>query len=101
MPITYTVERCVPAHHPSLAGHFPGDPIVPGVVLLDEVLDAFTVWQGPCHLRGITTVKFLKPLAPNRTFRIGFALNNPESVGFRCTRDNELLAQGQLIVTRL
>ena len=34
--------RCViAADHPSLAGHFPGNPIVPGVVILEEVVRAF------------------------------------------------------------
>src|SRR5215472_5808073 len=30
----------IAAEHPALAGHFPGTPIVPGVVLLDETLRA-------------------------------------------------------------
>ena len=30
----------IAAEHPALAGHFPGTPIVPGVLLLDETLRA-------------------------------------------------------------
>lgn len=56
----------ISADHPAFAGHFPGTPIVPGVVLLDAVLHAIvndtglneTVWQ-------ISSVKFLSPLKPH------------------------------------
>ena len=32
----FVVEPC----HPCLPGHFPGSPLVPGVVVLDQVLAA-------------------------------------------------------------
>jgi 3-hydroxyacyl-[acyl-carrier-protein] dehydratase len=35
-------RRTISADHPSLPGHFPGTPIVPGVVILDEILAALT-----------------------------------------------------------
>ncbi len=55
----------IPSDHPAFTGHFPGTPIVPGVVLLDEVLHALgtdigliaTDWQ-------VSSVKFLSPLTP-------------------------------------
>ena len=37
----------VPHDHPSLPGHFPGRPVVPGVVLLDRVLAAIEAAHGP------------------------------------------------------
>lgn len=58
----------IPPNHPAFVGHFPGTPIVPGVVLLDEVLHALgleiglsvTDWQ-------ISSVKFLSPLTPGES----------------------------------
>lgn len=58
----------IPSDHPAFKGHFPGTPIVPGVVLLDKVIDALskesgltvTEWQ-------ISSVKFLSPLTPGET----------------------------------
>lgn len=58
----------IPSDHPAFAGHFPGTPIVPGVVLLDEVLHSLcndigltvTDWQ-------ISSVKFLSPLTPGES----------------------------------
>ena len=59
------------ADHPGLAGHFPGHPIVPGVVLLDEALFAIGHARGspiaPCRL---ATVKFLHPVVPPATLTV-------------------------------
>ncbi|MFT9014608.1 MAG: AMP-binding protein [Acetobacter sp.] len=52
----------VPADHPCLAGHFPGQPVVPGVVLLEEGL----ALAGLCPSR-IAQVKFLRPVLPDET----------------------------------
>jgi 3-hydroxymyristoyl/3-hydroxydecanoyl-(acyl carrier protein) dehydratase len=46
--------------HPSLPGHFPGNPIVPGVVLLDEVLACLQI-HGELTL---LTAKFTAPVRP-------------------------------------
>ena len=57
--------------HPAFTGHFPGMPILPGVVLLDEALHAIEVdldldlrqWQ-------IATAKFLEFVRPGETLTI-------------------------------
>jgi 3-hydroxyacyl-[acyl-carrier-protein] dehydratase len=61
------VERTwrVPADHPALAGHFPGHPIVPGVVLLDHaVLMAQAHTTGPASGWQVSQAKFLSPCRP-------------------------------------
>jgi 3-hydroxymyristoyl/3-hydroxydecanoyl-(acyl carrier protein) dehydratase len=60
-----TAHIVVPHDHPSLAGHFPGHPIVPGVVLLDEVLDAIRAsCAAKIRLASIVSTKFLRAVAP-------------------------------------
>src|SRR3546814_9281220 len=46
--------------HPALPGHFPGRPIVPGVVILDRVLDAIEAAHGPLGALRLPQVKFLR-----------------------------------------
>ncbi len=50
------------ADHPALPGHFPGRPVVPGVVLLDRV-DALLRRRG-LRIAECIRVKFLEPVAP-------------------------------------
>lgn len=96
-------ESCarIAADHPSLAGHFPDDPIVPGVVLLEEVVRAFTAWHPDHRPMGIAQVKFLAPLRPEQLFRIRFAAAGPDAMRFACIRDDgQALANGCLTVVR-
>ena len=48
--------------HPALTGHFPGNPIVPGVVLLERVAAALRTWRGECVEK--LDAKFVQPLLP-------------------------------------
>jgi 3-hydroxymyristoyl/3-hydroxydecanoyl-(acyl carrier protein) dehydratase len=54
----------IPPDHPSLPGHFPGAPVVPGVVVLAEVLAL--VPAPPGSARRLAWVKFLRPLLPGQ-----------------------------------
>ncbi len=91
----------IAADHPSLTGHFPGDPIVPGVVILEEVVRACAVWRPADRPIGIATVKFLLPLRPEQAFSIRFEAVGPDGVRFECIRaDGQPLASGRLTVMR-
>lgn len=61
----------IPTDHPAFAGHFPGTPIVPGVVLLDEVMQAIVTDTGlPATDWQLSSVKFLSPLKPGESVTI-------------------------------
>jgi 3-hydroxymyristoyl/3-hydroxydecanoyl-(acyl carrier protein) dehydratase len=56
------------ADHPVAAGHFPGNPIIPGALLLDEIL---CVLGGPAGgPLVIKSAKFFRPLRPGETVRV-------------------------------
>lgn len=63
-----TMPIVIAADHPAFAGHFPGMPIVPGVVLLDEVLHAMAAQAGntltPCTLESVKFKHVLRPGEP-------------------------------------
>ncbi len=64
-PCALTAQLVVPPEHPVLAGHFPGAPVVPGVLLLDAVRLA---WQRACGCRvvlaGVDDARWFAPVAP-------------------------------------
>jgi 3-hydroxyacyl-[acyl-carrier-protein] dehydratase len=64
----------VAAGHPAYAGHFPGHPILPGVVLLDEALHVLAARQGLEAAGGqIKSAKFLSPVSPGEALRLDYA----------------------------
>jgi 3-hydroxymyristoyl/3-hydroxydecanoyl-(acyl carrier protein) dehydratase len=80
--------------HPALAGHFPGRPIVPGVVILDEVIAAIGAASAGRALAGFANVKFHAPLEPGRRVVISWRGEGPRRVAFSCRSDGRLLAAG-------
>jgi 3-hydroxymyristoyl/3-hydroxydecanoyl-(acyl carrier protein) dehydratase len=98
--MTFEAIRVIRADHASLPGHFPGTPLVPGVVILDEVIDALIEWRQDSQLTGIRLVKFLAPLSPEQVFTISFSANNEhaEDINFCCRAGNRVIVEGRLEV---
>ena len=74
----------IASDHPCLNGHFPGHPLVPGVVLLDEALSRLRA-----HLQSgppvrLQSIKFLAPVLPGDIVEV--ALRGPDraAVSFAC-----------------
>jgi len=93
---------CIDAAHPSFAGHFPGRPVVPGVVLLDGVLEAAQRLFGlSLETLRMPQVKFLQPLLPRQTAEVAFEQTAVDAgharIRFRIERDGALLVSGELI----
>jgi 3-hydroxyacyl-[acyl-carrier-protein] dehydratase len=92
--------RLIHADHPSLPGHFPGAPLVPGVIILDEVVAALDEWRRDSQLSGIRSVKFLAPLKPEQPFTISLSATSKDTgeVSFCCRADERLIVEGRLAV---
>lgn len=93
----HLAERVIPASHPSLPGHFPGQPIVPGVVILDAVLQVLRDWRPDSKLVALPNVKFLSPLLPGEAFVIELSQEDASRpVRFECRTGERRLTQGQI-----
>ncbi len=90
--------------HPCLPGHFPGRPIVPGVVLLERVLEAIERSDAASHAAGtclrLPRVKFAQPLLPGQMAEVTLDLPAPGRWRFRVQRGETLLASGEIVAER-
>jgi len=98
--MTFEVLRLIHADHPSLPGHFPGAPLIPGVVILEEVIAALEEWRQDSQLSGVTRVKFLAPLKPEQPFTISLSATseNAGEVSFCCRVEERVIVEGRLEV---
>ncbi len=84
----------VPDKHPAFEGHFPGRPLLPGVVLLERVIEeAGKLGDGPLKIRELPWVKFLAPLSPGDGATVRFR-REPGILHFEVFRGRERVAQG-------
>lgn len=94
MNSAHTTRVRIAANHPALPGHFPRQPIVPGVVLLDRVLSEAERWlQRSLRAASLPNAKFTAPLLPEQDAQLQLKLSGNE-LQFSLTRDGAPLAQG-------
>ena len=85
----------IAASHPALPGHFPGHPVVPGVVLLESVAAALPQHaRTPLRVTGFPVVKFLAPLLPEHEYEIVLATKRPGQATFDIIAGGQKLASG-------
>jgi 3-hydroxyacyl-[acyl-carrier-protein] dehydratase len=96
--VSFEVRRVIAKEHPAIAGHFPGNPIVPGVLILDEVVQAAKQWRGCFRLKGVESVKFTSPLKPGNAFSIKLHEDGESHIAFECQLGGVRLASGRLAV---
>lgn len=89
----------VPADHPAFEGHFPGQPVLPGVALLDLVLQALATRPALQARVGATPsldeVKFLAPVGPGSALRV-LLREQGAALAFEVRRGPTCVARGRL-----
>jgi len=91
------IERVFQPDHPASRGHFPGDPIIPGAVLLSEILMAIEAGLGASLVPfQITSAKFLHPTRPGDRVVIEFSRTTRGEVRFACAVEGRPVLTGQV-----
>ena len=92
-----TVERRLPSDHPAAQGHFPGNPIIPGAVLLSETVRLIEAELGvnlsPYRIR---RAKFPHPARPGDNVVIEFTGSAGALIKFACAVKGATVLVGEI-----
>ena len=100
MSVTDATRRVeIGAGHPAFDGHFPGQPVLPGVALLAEVLEALFADPDLAACVGsaprLPVVKFLAPVGPGAALKFDFRLG-ARTLEWRVRESDRDVASGQI-----
>lgn len=88
------------ANHPTGAGHFPGNPIIPGALLLADVLklisNAANIRLTACHVQ---SAKFQHPVRPGDLLDIEYDCSANNVISFKCAVAEQVVLSGVIRAT--
>ncbi len=79
----HSLELAFRLDHPTAAGHFPGNPIIPGALLLDAVAKA-VAGEAAAMPPVIRSAKFLHPVRPGDVVTIRWEAVSTGKTKFEC-----------------
>ena len=86
------------ATHPTAAGHFPGNPIIPGSLLLAEVLRCIEQAEGARYAScNVKAAKFLHPARPGDTVEIEYSHSAQGTLEFQCAVGGARVLSGGIV----
>lgn len=88
-------------------GHFPGEPILPGIAMVHTVYEAILKLAEAdaesIDLTALKRVRFTGPVRPGETFLLNVTRDGDAQAmlfNFKVTHENKVICSGQLIATK-
>jgi 3-hydroxyacyl-[acyl-carrier-protein] dehydratase len=96
--LTATVTTAADA--PWFSGHFPGQPVLPGVAQLEMVTDLISTLSGkPVFVDSLSRVKFRKLIKPGELLGIEVSIDKRKGAyAFRITSRQDIVSSGILTI---
>ncbi|MRR18021.1 MAG: hypothetical protein EG826_16355 [Deltaproteobacteria bacterium] len=88
-------------------GHFPGEPILPGIAMIHTVYEAILKLVGQdaesINLSALKRVRFTGPIRPGEAFLLNLTREEEAQAmlfSFKVTHENKVICSGQLTATK-
>ena len=92
-----TVSLEIPSQHPAFAGHFPGSPMVPGALLLDEAVRVLSAAADHGAVQcEIAATKFLSAVRPGEALSVEHETSADGWIRFVIRTCDRTVASGRL-----
>ncbi len=96
--MTSVLTLKIAADHPTGAGHFPGNPIIPGALLLAEVVRCIEQQEGASFAScSVKIAKFLHPARPGDVVEIGYSRSAQGTIEFQCAVAGARVLSGAIV----
>lgn len=87
---------CIATAHPSLPGHFPGNPLVAGALLLAEIEERLA--SAGQRIVAIRRARFMRPVHPGDVVEVECRAGSNGEQRFECRVGDEIVVRGSFNV---